>query len=84
MVANTEPRRWLATTPTSVRVAADAAVAALPAIGTAVEVSGENAVVKAAKPVLSERDQKVVAVLRKMTSDTWQKDRDADLALLLG
>lgn len=65
-------------------VAAGAAVAALPAIGTAVEVRGEKAAVKAAKPVLSERDQKVVAILGKMTGETWEKDRDAVLALLLG
>ena len=38
---------------------------------------------KGAKPVLSERDQKVVAILGKMTGETWEKDRDAVLAVLL-
>lgn len=60
-------------------------VAALPAIGTPEEVGRkEEAGQKQARQPLSEREQKLAAILGKMTAETMEPDREAILAVLLG
>ena len=39
---------------------------------------------KGAGVVLSERDQTLVAMLGEMTAETWERDRQGMLAMLLG
>lgn len=60
-------------------IAAGQAVAALPVMGD------DDAKTKApAKERLSVRDQKLVSILTQSSLDTWERDRDAALAVLLG
>lgn len=63
-------------------VAAGQAVAALPALGAA-EARDRKSEVTGTAP-LSERDQKLVAILGKMTAETLDADREAMLTVLLG
>ena len=66
-------------------LAAGLAVAALPAIGAGVgcQVAGVRQV-KTEKATLSERDQTLMAILGEMTAETWERDRQGMLAMLLG
>lgn len=59
-------------------VAAIEAVAALPVI------NGETEAQDKPKAALSERDQKIEAILLKSTAKTWAKDRKTALALIQG
>ncbi len=72
---------WLSYTHVG-EAAAGLAVAALPAIGG----HGEDTtkIAKREPAVLSERDQKLVAILAKMTVETMEQDREAMLTLVLG
>ena len=64
-------------------VAAGLAVAALPALGAggaSDQVSSDRA--KEAVSAVGESDETLMAILREMKAETWERDRDARVALL--